>query len=214
MTLLSTRDEDKRMPQLNRDDWIAAALTVLVEEGIDAVQVTQLSRLLEVTRGSFYWHFKSRDALLEALLAEWRARNTGVMVDALTAAQTLSEGILELFAVWVDHTRFDPRLDQAVRDWSRRADGVLKSVAQEDDNRVRSIAAFFETHGYEPTEAFIRARVIYFTQLSYYSLGVREPLTERAGFLSAYYQCFTGNSLGEGDADAFLARMARNGVST
>lgn len=211
MALLSTRDDSKRQPQLSRDDWIEAALAVLVEEGFEAVQITQLARRLEVTRGSFYWHFKSREELLEALLEEWRARNTGVMLGALSAATSLIEGILELFLVWVDHQQFDPKLDQAVRDWARRSEAARDSVAAEDGNRVAAIAAFFERHGYEPTEAFIRARVLYFTQLSYYALVFEEPLTERMGYLTAYIRCFTGREIDEADAQAFFARLAKQG---
>ncbi len=46
MTLLSTRNDTKRQPQLTRDAWIETALSVLVDEGIEAVQITHLSRRL------------------------------------------------------------------------------------------------------------------------------------------------------------------------
>ena len=209
MTVLSTRDEAKRQPQLTRDDWIEAGLAVLVAEGVEQVQITRLSRDLGVTRGSFYWHFESREALLDALLAEWRARNSDVMLAALEASQGLDAGILELFSVWVDHLRFDPRLDQAVRDWARRAEPVRVIVAREDDNRVGAIARFFERFGFEPTEAFIRARVIYFVQVSYYALGIEEPMAERMSYLSAYFRCFTGQEIDEALAADFCARLIR-----
>jgi len=211
MTLLSTRDDAKRQPQLTRDAWIETALSVLVEEGFEAVQITHLARRLDVTRGSFYWHFKSREELLDALLKEWRARNTGVMLGALSASSSLIEGILELFFVWVDHQQFDPKLDQSVRDWARRSDAVRDSVAAEDRNRVTAIADFFERNGYDPTEAFIRARVLYFTQLSYYALGIEEPMTERMSYLAAYIRCFTGQEIDEAAAEAFYARLAKQG---
>ena len=70
MKLLSAQNQNKREPQLSRDDWIVAALRVLVEEGIEAVQIAKLARDLNVTRGSYYWHFKERKDLLAALLEE------------------------------------------------------------------------------------------------------------------------------------------------
>ena len=204
--LLSTKDRPKRAPQLQRDDWIAAGLEELVVSGVEAVQITVLAKRLKVTRGSFYWHFDNREALLEALLAEWRARNSGVMLEALDQATTLENGILELFAIWIDHVRFDPRLDQAVRDWARRDDGLRSVVQKEDESRVLAIAAFFERQAFEPTEAFIRARVIYFTQLSYYALGIDEPLLERMSYLSAYFRSFTGCDIDPAAAEAFRQR--------
>lgn len=53
----------------------------------------------------------------------------------------------------------------------------------------------------------IRARVIYFTQVSYYALGVSEPMPQRSSFLAAYYRAFTGHELEEAAATAFRARM-------
>jgi len=122
----------ERPARLAADDWLEAALATLVSGGIEAVQITVLARDLGVTRGSFYWHFESREALLDALLTEWRARNTGVMVEALEGTTTLDDGILALFSVWVDHRRFDPRLDQAVRDWARHSEQLRGVVKAED----------------------------------------------------------------------------------
>ena len=207
MMLLSTKDKPKRTAQLGPDDWIGAALGLLVDAGIEAVQITALARKLKVTRGSFYWHFTSREDLLEALLAEWRARNSGVMMDALGQSESLETGILDLFSVWVDHTRFDPKLDQAVREWARRDAEIGTSLRIEDEERVAAIAKFFERFDYEPIEAFVRARVIYFTQLSYYALGIDEPMEQRTKYLDAYFLCFTGTEIDGSVSEAYRALL-------
>lgn len=206
MTLLTTSDKPSR---LAASDWITAALDVLKSEGIEAVQITALAKRLSVTRGSFYWHFDSREGLLTALIAEWRARNTGVMVEAIRDVTSLDDAILALFAVWVDHTRFDARLDQAIRDWARH-DAALRDVVKlEDDARVAAIARLFAAHDYPQAEAFIRARVIYFTQISFYALHVEEDesLTQRMGYLAEYFRCFTGRDI---DPDIAAAYRAAN----
>jgi len=207
MKLLSTQNLSKREPQLNRGDWIVAALRVLIDDGIEAVQITRLARELGVTRGSYYWHFKGRKDLLSALLEEWSARNTGVMVDVLQSANSLDDGVLDLFSVWVGHSRFNFKLDQAIRDWSRHDTVVGEILSKEDDDRVEAIAAFYERHGYQHPESFIRARVIYFTQLSYYALNVCEPVDKRVSYLAAYFQCFTGRDIDQRVADEFLRRF-------
>jgi AcrR family transcriptional regulator len=56
---------------LGREDWLRAARLALLRGGVDAVRVERLSRDLNVTKGSFYWHFKDREELLELLLREW-----------------------------------------------------------------------------------------------------------------------------------------------
>lgn len=197
MTAHAPTPKPDRHTRLAAADWVDAALGMLRENGIEAVQITAISRRLGVTRGSFYWHFDSREDLLAALIEEWRARNTGVMVGATADTATLDDGILALFSVWVDHSRFDKRLDFAVRDWARHDPALRRTVKAEDTARVETVAALFERHGYARTEAFIRARVIYFTQISYYALNVEEDeaMTERLGYLEAYFRCFTGREI-------------------
>ena len=194
----------QKAPMLTREDWIDQAIEVLVELGVDAVQITDLARRLDITRGSFYWHFENREDLLDAIVGEWQRRNTGVMVEALENAKTLDEGVLALFEVWVDWKRFDPKLDQAIREWSRKSENLGIKVQEEDDSRIRVIARFFELQGFEHPESFIRARVIYFTQLSYYALEVRELMAERISYLDAYFKCFIGRPAEPGAAEAFI----------
>lgn len=56
---------------LGREDWLKAARIALLNGGIDEVRVERMARHLRVTKGSFYWHFKDRDELLDVLLREW-----------------------------------------------------------------------------------------------------------------------------------------------
>ena len=55
--------------QLQRFDWLQQALEIFVAEGIDAIRITRLADDLDVTRGSFYWHFQNRDDLIESLVS-------------------------------------------------------------------------------------------------------------------------------------------------
>lgn len=61
----------ERTGRLSADDWAQAALDLIAEQGVAAVAVEPLARRLGVTKGSFYWHFPSRDALLQAALERW-----------------------------------------------------------------------------------------------------------------------------------------------
>lgn len=194
---------------LARADWIGAARALLIAEGIDAVKVTRLADGLGVSRGSFYWHFRDRADLLDALLSLWTRQNTRAVVDAADAALDLATGILGLFDVWVDAARFDPAFDAAMRDWARRSQKVRKAVEQADDARVRAIADMFARSGYGADDAFIRARILYFTQVGYYALAIRETMTRRLGYLERYYEGFTGRALAPELAAAHRARHLR-----
>jgi AcrR family transcriptional regulator len=56
---------------LGREEWLRAARLALLKGGVEEVRVERLARHLQVTKGSFYWHFKDREELLEVLLREW-----------------------------------------------------------------------------------------------------------------------------------------------
>jgi len=56
---------------LDRERWEEAALVALERGGLSAVAVEPLARELGVTKGSFYWHFKNREALIAATVARW-----------------------------------------------------------------------------------------------------------------------------------------------
>jgi AcrR family transcriptional regulator len=59
--------------RLSAADWERAALEMIADAGIGALAVEALARRLGVTKGSFYWHFKNREALLQATLIRWEA---------------------------------------------------------------------------------------------------------------------------------------------
>lgn len=59
--------------KLTKHDWLDAALQALAENGASAVAVEPLAKKLKVTKGSFYWHFKSRQALFDELLMFWES---------------------------------------------------------------------------------------------------------------------------------------------
>lgn len=63
--------------RLSAADWERGALEMMAEEGVGALAVEALARRLGVTKGSFYWHFKNREALLQAALNRWEADDDG-----------------------------------------------------------------------------------------------------------------------------------------
>ncbi|MEM7293165.1 MAG: TetR/AcrR family transcriptional regulator [Pseudomonadota bacterium] len=187
--------ETQERTQLQRLDWLSKALDLFVAEGIDAVRITRLANELDVTRGSFYWHFTNRDDLIDALVDYWRGKNTAAITDAFDGAESLSDGIFRFFEMCLDPAQFDPRLDLAIREWSRRSEKIRVQMDQADSTRIKAITQFFSRFAYPMPEAFIRARVIYYAQIGFYALDVKEPLATRLSYTEAYFESFTGKAL-------------------
>jgi len=192
----------------SREVWLEAAKQALLESGLDAVKIQPLANRLNISRTSFYWFFKDRGALLDALLAEWEAKNTGAFVDACGAyADTIAEAVLNLNVVFLDSALFEPQLDFAVRGWAHRSTDVAARVNTADETRLGAIRAMFARFGFAPEEADVRARTVYLTQIGYIAMQVREDMTLRLSRIPAYVKTFCGEVPTERELARFHARI-------
>jgi AcrR family transcriptional regulator len=115
--------------------WIDAGLGALADGGPDAVRVDALARTLGVTRGSFYWHFANRQALLDAVLDTWERRSIDdvrerVEQEGGDALEKVRRAGLLTFAADL------LPIDLAVRDWARRDTAVAKRLRRVDNRRM------------------------------------------------------------------------------
>src|SRR3954470_16747939 len=75
---------------LAAEDWTGAALDALARGGLAAVAVEPLAKELGTTKGSFYWHFADRDALIAAALTRWEKRDTELVIAAIEDGEDAS----------------------------------------------------------------------------------------------------------------------------
>jgi AcrR family transcriptional regulator len=210
MTMTAPQDEPAPGNiKVTRRDWINLALETLISEGIESVRVLTLGQKLGVSRSSFYWYFESRQDLLDQLLKHWHETNTEAIVErARRPADTIIMGVMNVFECWADERLFDPRLDFAVREWARRSDDVRRMIDHADDERLSAIRDMYRRHGYDDEDAFIRARVLYYMQIGYYVLDLKEPVEARVSHLAAYLRAFTGLEPSEADVAHFMRFIA------
>lgn len=196
--------------RMTREAWIEAGIEALVEEGIASVKIQVMAKKLGVSRSSFYWFFADLQALQRELLAHWLGKNTGPIIErALRPAPTVTQAVCHIFECWVDPSLFDPRLDAAVRSWAQVDAAVRDVVYEADEQRVDAITRMFLRYDYPPQEAFIRARILYFTQVGHFTLRIRDDRETRLGLLRSYLLSFTGRHASDAEVEAFSALMRR-----
>jgi AcrR family transcriptional regulator len=135
---------------LQPNDWIRAALTRLSQDGVDAVRVEALARDLAVSKGSFYWHFRDRQDLLDQTLAHWEQREL-----ALLDPDAGSAGAATRWARIVQATA-DPsriQLEASVRSWARRDERVARRVAAVELRKVSVMADVLQDIGFTRSAA-------------------------------------------------------------
>ncbi len=205
------RDDPAKDPltghvKVTREDWLNAARDVLVSEGAGEVKILALATRLGVSRSSFYWYFGSRAELLAALLDDWEARNTApILHHCALPAETITGALCNFFRCFVDDSIFDAHLDFAVREWSRRDASVRSRIDAADAARLKAVTAMFATHGYDPVEADCRARILYFMQIGYHALELREDMAVRMDRLPGFLEHFTGRKPLAAEIAAFSA---------
>ncbi len=176
-----------------REDWINTALDTLISEGEEKVKVSLLSDKLNCARSSFYWYFVSRADLLDNLLQYWQDTNTAALVaQAQKPVASINMGLTNLYYCWTTKGKFNTQLDFAIRDWARRSGSVRRAVDLSDNLRIEAITKMFVNFGYDPDEADVRARAIYFTQIGYDALDQRETREQRIQRGKHYLYCMTG----------------------
>ena len=197
-TPLLHRDDPDKEPlvghvKVTREDWLNAARDVLVTEGAASVKILPLSNRLGVSRSSFYWYFENRKDLLAALLDEWESRNTArIKAQCDAPAANITQALCNFFRCFVDAAQFDTVFDFAIREWSRRDDAVRKLVDKADQTRLQAVTQMYARHAYKPQDADARARILYYMQLGYHALEVKEDMQTRMSRVAAYIEGFTG----------------------
>jgi len=169
MAKASTSKESRLGPA----DWERAALAAIAAGGIEAVAVEPLARTLGVTKGSFYWHFANRDALLAAALVRWEAEHTEGIIAALAKVKDPRQRLVNLLAeaAMSDegarfHTALAASADHPV---------VAPALARVTARRIGYLEQAFRDLGFSPRRARHRAMLAYASYLGLVQLHRELP---------------------------------------
>lgn len=150
--------------RLDRDDWVKAALDVLVHQSVDSVSVEPLARSLNVSKGSFYWHFKDREDLLTAVIEYWRdnsTRNVIRYVEAKGQGPVHKLHLLSKIAIDMSPANALSRMEVAMRAWARRDARVRAVLTECDRERMDYLAQLFRDCGLGEREAEARGALLF-----------------------------------------------------
>jgi AcrR family transcriptional regulator len=184
-------------PKLGKQDWIRAGLAVLAASGVEAVRVEPLAKQLQVTKGSFYWHFKDRNELLAAILAEWIEVDTNSIMSRLECINAdPNTKLLHLFELAIADDELTPeladgRLENAIRAWAKTDDRVAQMLAKVDRERLDYTKSLFVAIGFSETEAIVRARLAYYSLVGEFTIGVTTDRAFRLEEMLLQYKILT-----------------------
>lgn len=191
----------------NQAAWIDVAYELLIRSGVGAVKIVPMAKQLKASRTSFYWLFKDREEVLDALLDRWEHQNTDAVIrQSERYASSIVEATFNVFDCWFDADIFDSEFEYAVRSWSLQDPRVAERMGCADDKRLDALQKMFVRYGYDPLEADTRARTIYLIQIGYISMHTQESRSTRIGRVAQYVEIFTGQTCTPADLERFAAR--------
>ncbi|WP_030667237.1 TetR/AcrR family transcriptional regulator [Streptomyces rimosus] len=178
MVMPRQRTEDRTKPggarrRLTAQDWAEAALAAIGEGGLAAVAVEPIATRLGTTKGSFYWHFANREALVDAALERWEQLRTEAVITAMAAEPDPERRLRGLFAYATATAAEDP-LEIALL--ATAADPrVAAALRRVTDRRVGHVAELFAAAGFPEAEARRRGLLAYTAYLGHAQLGHAVP---------------------------------------
>ena len=156
--------------RLTKSDWIKHGLRTLADEGASALKVGPMSMRLEVSRGSFYWHFRDVAHFRSEILRSWQERTTDRVIREIEAEpDRLTQLMRRAFDGKLSENRTaghdEWAAERAIRSWATYDASVATTVGSVDANRVDYIARLLVTAGVKPQRASARAVFMYWAYL-------------------------------------------------
>jgi len=138
-------------------DWEDAALSAIAKEGLASLAIPKLARSLNVTKGSFYWHFASLQELIEKSLRRWEERDQTTL-DELRQIADPRRRLAALFEQAMEqreaHGLYIALASSAVPQAAR----IIKRISS---RRLRFLIESYAEAGLKPADARARALLAY-----------------------------------------------------
>jgi AcrR family transcriptional regulator len=152
-------------PKLTRTDWIKAAFRALTAGGPQAIKAEVIARDLNMSKGSFYWHFKDVAALKVAMIEHWLEQGTRLVIadleDRATAPHDRLAQLMRLATSGLTGPYGGPRVEAAIRDWARYEGFVQDAVAGTDRQRLAYVASLLQEGGADASDAEQKSVILY-----------------------------------------------------
>jgi AcrR family transcriptional regulator len=172
-------EKNRERKRLTAGDWADAALAAMAERGLAGVAVEPLAARLGTTKGSFYWHFTNRDALVAAALERWEEICTEQIIVAVEAEADPEKRLRTLLHHATTSAADDPlEVSLLATAADPRVAAVLQRVTE---RRIGYVAGLFEELGFGAREAARLGLLAYSSYLGHTQLSHAVPHVLPAG---------------------------------
>jgi AcrR family transcriptional regulator len=146
------------MASVTSQDWLDAAYRRFMASGLSAIKVEAVARDLGATKGSFYWHWTDRAALVHAVVLRWEHEHTEAVIATTTQIADPMARLESLFASV--QQQLGHRTGEATLYLDAEREGVRPIVERVARRRIVYLGGILEELGQDAEEAERRATVM------------------------------------------------------
>ena len=155
-------DDHVTRDRLTRAAWLDHGLRILARQSASALKVGALAAGLQVSRGSFYWHFKDISDFRLQLLDRWQERTTNQIIEGV---DTTVGGAARLTRLMKLAFNEDRSLDRSIRAMGATDPAISRMVASVDARRIAYMAGLLVEEGVDVARARPRAEFLYWAYI-------------------------------------------------
>jgi len=159
------------MPKIvaEKSDWVQLGFQLFAEHGAAGLVVDTLASKLKCNRSSFYWHFKSKQAFVHAIIDYWVESDTNQIIALAEKADSAHGKFVALVEIAF---KVDPYID-FVFHLKRYAKGDLHIrdvIDAIDRERMHYVASLLKQMGFPEADAHAKAALFYKYLIGYHEM--------------------------------------------
>ena len=155
---METIERSTPQSRLGKERWLRTALEAIAREGDGKLRIDALARELNITKGSFYHHFRDRQEFIDQVVDFWVERYNRYVFKTIGQQKGPAEDRLLSLMKLIRREGLD-LYDTTFRAWAAHDERVAERVRSVDHARYVFIRGLFEEMGFFGDELELRTRI-------------------------------------------------------
>lgn len=146
------------MSRKSKKDWFWAGVEFINKDGAKKLTIDALCQHIQMTKGSFYHHFRGMDDFVESFLVFFEQEGTLQIIERVEQEKTPQARIKLLIEL---STQYPPELEVGMRSWAHQDERVRKVFERVDQQRVDYLTKLWLPLVNDEAIAQVRGRMLY-----------------------------------------------------
>ena len=146
------------MTRKSKADWFLACAQLISEQGAKKLTIDALCKKVNVTKGSFYHHFKGMDDFIRDYLIFFEQEGTFQIIETVEKEASPADKLRKLIEL---STEYPPQLERGTRAWAQQDERVGQVFERVDQQRVSYLIQLWRPLVENDALAKVRAHTMY-----------------------------------------------------